>query len=103
MGLRALTSRQAVLDALREFDQQGRDNFLARYGFSPAQNYFVEHEGARYDSKAIAGVAHGKQHPALGPLRASDFSGGEATVKKVLEGLGFRMLPVTKTNSSNYW
>ena len=87
MSLTELTSRAAVLAALREFDERGRELFLSRYGFNHARSYFLEYEGSRYDSKAIAGVAHGIQHPHLGPLRAADFSGGEATVKKVLEGL----------------
>ena len=41
-----------------------------RYG--TARFYFVVHNGKRYDSKAIAGVAVGKQFPALrsvGPFR----------------------------------
>jgi hypothetical protein len=89
MALTDLTSRDAVLAAIREFDERGREAFLAAHGFGPARNYFLEYGGVRYDSKAIAGVAHGVQHPRLGPLRAADFSGGEATVKKVLEALGF--------------
>jgi hypothetical protein len=100
MSLTELTSRTAVLAALREFDERGRELFLTRYGFDHARSYFLEYEGSRYDSKAIAGVAHGIQHPHLGPLRAADFSGGEATVKKVLEGLGFRVLCVTARDSS---
>src|SRR5262249_21254342 len=44
-----------------------------------------------YDSKAILGVAHGFAVPDEGPLRASDFSGGEATVKRRLEDLGFEV------------
>jgi hypothetical protein len=45
--------------------------------------------GPLYDSKAIAGAAHGYQHAA--PLAASDFSGGEATVANRLEQLGFEV------------
>ena len=50
--------------------------------------YFVLHNGKRYDSKALAGVAVGKQFPTSGPLAATDFSGGEATVKAKLEQTG---------------
>jgi hypothetical protein len=99
MSLTELTSRDAVLAALAEFEKLGREHFLSRYGFSHARSYFLEHEGIRYDSKAIAGVAHGIQHPHLGPLRASDFSGGEATVKRVLEGLGFRVARISVQDS----
>ena len=59
MSLTELTSRAAVLAALHEFDERGRELFLSRYGFNHARSYFLEYEGSRYDSKAIAGVAHG--------------------------------------------
>lgn len=91
-GLSDLAERSAVLQAMVEFDELGRDAFLARYGYGPARSYFVMHDGKRYDSKAIVGVAVGKQFPASGPLGASEFSGGEATVKAKLEGLGFEVI-----------
>src|SRR6185503_16885091 len=50
---------------------------------------FLMHEGRSYDSKAIVGAAHGYEHPQLGPLGAHDFSGGETTVARKLEALGF--------------
>jgi hypothetical protein len=46
------------------------------------------HDVKAYDSKAIVGVAHGFL-PAERPLSARDFSGGEATVGHLLQGLGF--------------
>jgi 5-methylcytosine-specific restriction protein A len=91
MGLSDLTDRSAVLQALAEYDQLGREAFLARYGFGPARSYFLVHNGKRYDSKAIAGIAIGKQFPTSGPLAHSDFSGGEATVQAKLESLGFQV------------
>ena len=45
--------------------------------------------GRRYDSKAIAGAAHHYAVPTAGPLKPADFSGGEASVGRVLERLGF--------------
>lgn len=87
--LAALTSRRAVLAAVEEYDRLGRDGFRKKYGFGAARSYFLVHDGRRYDSKAIVGAAHEFQHPSLGPLRASDFSGGEATVARLLENLGF--------------
>ena len=92
MGLSDLTSRDAVLDAVREFDELGRDRFLAKYGFGGARQYVLEIEGRLYDSKAIVGAAHGFQFPKLGPLDASRFSGGEATVRRRLTALGFRVI-----------
>src|ERR1700754_3743642 len=84
-----LTSRQAVLDALSEFDRHGREAFLRLHGFGEATNYFVVHEGKAYDSKAVAGVAFGHQFPARGPLRPNQFSGGDASVLAALERLDF--------------
>lgn len=86
-----LTSRQAVLDATVEFDRLGRDAFLETYGFGRARGYFLLVEGRRYDSKAVVGRAYGYQYPESGPLRAKDFSGGQATVSAKLEELGFEV------------
>ncbi|GII94889.1 hypothetical protein Ssi02_51200 [Sinosporangium siamense] len=76
-----------VLSAIEEFDHLGREAFLDLYGYQRARDYFIEHDGRRYDSKAIAGVAH--RHVDGSPLRASDFSGGAATVARHLRNLGF--------------
>ena len=84
-----LTSPDAVLRAIQEFDTLGRDQFLSRYGFSKARNCFLVHNGHAYDSKAIVGAAHGYQHPQLGPMCTAGFSGGDATVRPRLEVLGF--------------
>jgi 5-methylcytosine-specific restriction enzyme A len=87
MALGDLTDSTAVLSAIAEFDALERDEFLAKYGFGKATGYFVEVGGRRYDSKAIAGAAHGYQHGT--PLTSDEFSGGEATVARQLESLGF--------------
>jgi predicted RNA-binding protein with PUA-like domain len=89
MGLAELTSRQAVLDAIAEFDRLGRDVFLDKYGFGRAREYFLVVGGREYDSKAIAGAAHGYQFPRDGALDADAFSGGDATVRRKLAELGF--------------
>ncbi|MCM6775322.1 hypothetical protein NDR87_16415 [Nocardia sp. CDC159] len=83
-------SRSAVLAAIQEFDELGRDEFLAKYGFGRAQTYFVVVDGKRYDSKAIAGAAHGFL-TGREALRPSDFSGGDATVARQLRALGFEV------------
>lgn len=65
----------AVLQAIQEFDQRGRDGFLEAHGFGRARRYFLQHEGRFYDSKAIVGVAHG--HVAgQEVLEPGEFSGG---------------------------
>jgi hypothetical protein len=58
MGLKDITDRQAVLRAIEEFDDLGREGFLSKYGFGTATGYFVSAGGKEYDSKAIAGAAH---------------------------------------------
>jgi hypothetical protein len=96
MPLSTLSDRSAVLEAIAEYDQIGREAFLSHYGYGPSRTYFLHHDGKSYDSKAIVGVAVGKQYPEEGPLKASDFSGGDATVKAKLEQLGFRVVGVAQ-------
>lgn len=78
-----------MLEALREHDRLGRDAFLHKHGFRPAHSYVLSHEGRDYDSKAIAGVAHGYQFPTQGPLQFKDFNGGKSGAAKLLTRLGF--------------
>jgi 5-methylcytosine-specific restriction enzyme A len=87
MTLRDIT-RQAVLAAAAEYDELGQDAFLEKYGFDRARSYRLIHDGKSYDSKAIVGAAHGYL-PGERPLAAREFSGGEATVGRLLRGLGF--------------
>jgi hypothetical protein len=87
MSLHDLTSLDAVLAAMEECSSIGREAFLERYGFGEARTYFLEYGGRRYDSKAIVGVAHGKQHGR--PLTSEEFSGGHDTVARKLTELGF--------------
>jgi len=89
MALKDLTDPAALRAAIDEFDRIGRAPFLRKYGFGPAREYFLVAGGRRYDSKAIAGAAHGYQHPQEGPLTHDEFSGGEVTVRRRLEALGF--------------
>ncbi|WP_372697508.1 HNH endonuclease [Arthrobacter sp. JSM 101049] len=87
MALEDLTDTGAVIRALHMYDDMGRDAFLAKYGFRPAQKYWLSHEGRRYDSKAIAGVAHLNQTGTL--LSSSEFTGGINGAVRILKGLGF--------------
>lgn len=89
MGLSDITDRRSILDAIAEFDHLTRHAFLAKYGFGRSKSYWLIHNGKRYDSKAIVGAAHGNARPDLGPLKAADFTGGEASVQSKLEQLGF--------------
>lgn len=85
-----LTSREAVLAAIAEFDELGQDAFLAKYGFRPSREYVVAVNGGVYDSKAILGAAFRHQFPDADPLTWQDFSGGDET-RRVLEPLGFEV------------
>ncbi|MHC5177448.1 HNH endonuclease [Serratia rhizosphaerae] len=85
-----LSSREAVLQAMQESDQIGRDKFLKIYGFKPSRKYHLQHNGKRYDSKAIVAVACGYEFGQ--PLKSKDFSGGAKTVVPVLQKLGFEVL-----------
>jgi 5-methylcytosine-specific restriction protein A len=87
MALKDIT-RQAVLAAIAEYDQLGQEAFLSRYGFDPARLYVLVYDSKSHDSKAIVGAAHGYL-PGETPLAARQFSGGEATVGRLLRKLGF--------------
>lgn len=89
MALADLTNPEAVRKAIMEFDERGREAFLDEYGFHPARDYFIMLDGKRYDSKAIAGVAHLYERGTL--LTASEFSGGDSSVANRLEKLGFEV------------
>ncbi|MFD8811687.1 HNH endonuclease [Streptomyces sp. NPDC059627] len=73
--------------AVDECLQLGREPFRRRYGFGQATTYELVLDGHRYDSKAIAGVAHLYSVGVL--LSADDFSGGARTVAHRLRALGF--------------
>ncbi|MBY0240267.1 MAG: DUF3883 domain-containing protein [Burkholderiaceae bacterium] len=94
--LARLHSPAAVQRALDEFSRLGRTGFLARYGFGKSRDFLVRDPvtGELCDSKAIAGVAYGFQFPAAGPLKPSEFSGGEATVVAKLRSLGFDVVRI---------
>jgi hypothetical protein len=81
----------AINKAMEEFDRLGRDAFLEKYGFGRTREYVLQKDGRSYYSKAIAGAAHGYL-PGRSTLTASEFSGGEATVQKTLDSLGFKVV-----------
>ncbi|SAL79953.1 hypothetical protein [Caballeronia telluris] len=96
MNFKKLQTSTAVYAAIQEFDRVGRTAFLEKYGFGTSREYMLRDRrtGKLYDSEAIVGAAYGYAFPGEGPLRAADFSGGEATVERVLLDLGFEVVRV---------
>lgn len=94
--LSRVRSPAAVQAALDEFARLGRSTFLERYGFGKSRDFLVRNPrtGELCDSKAIVGVAYGHQFPEEGALTPSDFSGGEATVQRRLQSLGFEVVRI---------
>ena len=92
MARLSLNTRESVIAAAKECDSLGREHFLRKHGFGKSRKYYLFLSGKHYDSKAIYGVAFGVEHPTKGPLSAEEFSGGEATVQRVLEELGFTVV-----------
>lgn len=79
-----------------EFSRLGRTAFLKRYGFGKSRDFLVRNArtGQLCDSKAIVGAAFGHQFPQEGPLKPTDFSGGETTVVPRLQHLGFDVVRI---------
>ncbi|MFJ1950354.1 HNH endonuclease [Streptomyces griseoincarnatus] len=90
-------SRDGVLKAIAEYDDWGRDRFLAEYGYEPATGYLLVHEDRTYDSKAIAGVAHKFDQGRA--LRPDELSGGRSHAAKWLARLDF----VIRSSRSPDW
>ncbi|HEX6748463.1 MAG TPA: DUF3883 domain-containing protein [Longimicrobium sp.] len=63
--------------------------FLTKYGYGYSREYFLVVGDETFDSKAIFAAAYGYQYPERGAPKSSQFSGGEATVQRRLEALGF--------------
>jgi hypothetical protein len=91
VALKDLTSA-AVLAALSEHDEIGAEAFREKYGFDRSLKYALVHDGKSYDSKAIAGAAHGHIASGWAPLSASQFSGGKDHAVRNLRRLGFEVL-----------
>lgn len=88
---RGAITREAVLKAMAQHDELGREAFLSTYGFGEARSYVLVHEGQEYDSKAIAGVAHKWDQGR--PLAPGEFSGGKDHAAW-LKRLGFKVRAV---------
>lgn len=86
-SIATLTDRQAVEDALDEFDRIGRFAFLDKHGFGEAKEYFLITDTGLYDSKAIFAAAYEREHGVR--LTSDDFSGGKQGAARWLSDLGY--------------
>lgn len=82
-----LTDPAAVVAAMQEYDELGADAFLEKYKFGRAVSYYLEYEGRRYDSKAIAGAAFAHQFP--GERWSNQYFHGGLPIVRLLGRLGF--------------
>lgn len=95
---RKVTDREAVLKAIAEFDELGREEFLTKYEFNEARIYFLIHENKQYDCKPILCAAYYHQH---GRSLENRHTGGvKDTVKPLLEKLGFEVVTTKPTVES---
>lgn len=97
----SLKDREPVLQAIRECDRLGRNEFLRRHGYKRATEYLLIHEAKEYDSKAILGVAHHYAHGRA--LHPGEFSGGTAAAVRVLTDLGFEIRRVERKLRLPLW
>lgn len=74
-------TKEAILQAIGEYDRLGAEKFHAKHGTSPSTKFVLQHGGKAYPSKAIIAVAAG--------LSPEDFSGGSSRLQKLVEKFGF--------------
>ena len=80
-----------VLDAMKEYDQLGPQEFFSQHGFGPTTTYDLVWNERLYPPKAILGTAY---EIATGERLASGaFEGGKSGAVKVLGKLGFTVQP----------
>ncbi|MGW1351568.1 HNH endonuclease [Streptomyces sp. NPDC002409] len=88
-------TRAGILSAIAEHDRLGAEAFRETYGYHAAVTYLLVYEGRRYDSKAIAGVAHLYDFGTA--LKHSQLSGGLKGAVAWLRREGFTVVEPPKT------
>lgn len=93
VGLQDVT-RDAILDAVDEYEDLGRDGFLSKYGFAAQVDVVLEYVGQKYDGVAVIAAGHGF---ATGtPLGSGELVNRENEVAERLAKLQFRVLCTPK-------
>ena len=86
-------TRDDVLQAIKEYDRLGSDQFFSEHGFGPSRSYELVWNKRHYPHKAILGASYefatGKR------LNPGDFEGGKAGAVRVLGQLGFTVQPLS--------
>jgi hypothetical protein len=98
MSISKIENRDSIIKAIQGYDRVGEERYLKDHGFGKAKRYHLKYRNKLYASKAIVGVAHGFEFPNEPKLTANDFNGGERTVQKLLERLGFTVVVLKKNN-----
>lgn len=80
-------TRDHVLQAIKEYDRLGPDQFFAEHGFAPTTTYELAWKERAYPPKAILGTAY--EFATGRRLHSADFEGGKSGAVKVLGQLGF--------------
>lgn len=79
----------SVLAAMAKYDKLGSAEFFKRYHFGPSSKFWLVHNGRFYDSKAIAGVAHGIATSDYWTTKRAFGGTGPGGAVTILENLGF--------------
>lgn len=82
---------KSILEAIKEFDSSGRDNFLKKYKFRHARSYFILHNNKQYDCKPIMLAAYEHQFGKL-PFLSRGSNGVNKTIRPKLEKMGFSVI-----------
>ncbi len=93
-------TRQHVVDAAKEHDRLGREEFLAQYGRGASRKYLLVLNERDYDSKAIAAAAYERATEQPVP---TNFSGGVTPGAAVarLRHLGFEIRDLHPTDGGS--
>ena len=97
-ALSELTDKEALLRAIDEFKDLGREAFLEKYGQHASARYFVSVDGLHIDSKPLLSVAYGYQFPDRGPLNVRHFAGGAET-RAALARFGYELVVLPEMSS----
>ena len=89
MALHAITG-EAVTEALRQFDREGRDAMLERYGGGLSTRWYIRHAGKHYDQKLVLRAAHEISGQGALPPGPGTFTARQA--RRFLNRLGFEVV-----------